>query len=63
MIRRSVQEWRTYTVKRFGKHSPAVRWLDKLARKNREGPGQIVEDTDTRVICILEQLDARELDV
>lgn len=58
-----VSEWRTYAVDRFGEHSPAVRWLDKLSKKNREGPGQLLEGPDSNIIHVLEQLEAREMDV
>ncbi len=63
VIRLSVQEWRAYAVKRFGESSRAVAWLDKLGRENNEGPGQVIEDTESRVIHVLEQLDAGELEV
>lgn len=51
-------EWRPLAVERFGESSPAVRWLDKLAVRDKP-----IGALDVTIWNILGALDAGELEV
>lgn len=52
-------EWRPRAVEKYGESSPAVQWLDKLAR----GDNEPMAATDTVIWGVLGMLHAGELEV